>query len=77
LTIIGYTDSLGNEKSNQRLSTSRAESVKAYLINKGVDANRIVTSGKASANPVGDNKTKDGRTKNRRVEINSVEQVAQ
>jgi OmpA-OmpF porin, OOP family len=76
LTIVGYTDSLGNEIANQQLSTNRAASVKAYLVKKGVDANRIVTSGKGSANPVGDNKTKEGRAQNRRVEINSTEKVA-
>ena len=77
LTIVGFTDSLGNEGFNQKLSAQRAESVKAYLVNKGVDASRIVTSGMGSANPVGDNSTAAGRSKNRRVEINSVERVAQ
>lgn len=77
LTIIGYTDSLGNEKLNLQLSANRAKAVKAYLVKKGVEANRLVTSGKGSANPVGDNKTKEGRAQNRRVEINSVEKVAQ
>ena len=77
LTVVGYTDSMGNETSNQALSRERAESVKAYLTGKGVDASRIATEGKGSANPVGDNKTEAGRAQNRRVEINSVEHVAQ
>lgn len=77
LTVLGFTDSRGNEKNNLVLSAKRAESVKAYLVNKGVGANRIVTSGMGSANPVGDNKTAAGRTQNRRVEINSVKRVAQ
>jgi len=77
LTVVGYTDSLGNETANQALSRKRAESVKAYLTGKGVDASRIATDGKGSADPVGDNKTAAGRAKNRRVEINSVERVAQ
>jgi OmpA-OmpF porin, OOP family len=77
LTVVGYTDSLGKESANQVLSRKRAESVKAYLTGKGVAASRITTDGKGSANPVGDNKTAAGRAQNRRVEINSVERVAQ
>ena len=77
LTVVGFTDSRGVEQYNQSLSAKRAQSVKAYLVSKGVDGNRIITSGKGSANPVGDNKTKEGRAKNRRVEINSVERIAQ
>lgn len=76
LTVDGYTDSRGKEKANQVLSTKRAESVKAYLVKKGVDAKRIVTAGNGSAKPVGDNKTDAGRALNRRVEINSVIRVA-
>jgi OOP family OmpA-OmpF porin len=77
LTVVGYTDSRGNESYNQKLSARRAESVKAYLVGKGVAADRISTDGKGSANPIGDNKTREGQAKNRRVEINSVERVAE
>jgi OmpA-OmpF porin, OOP family len=77
LTVVGYTDDRGNETANQVLSRKRAESVKAYLTGKGVAADRITTDGKGSANPVGDNKTAAGRAQNRRVEIRSVERVAQ
>lgn len=77
LTVVGYTDNRGNEAANQVLSRKRAESVKAYLTRKGVAADRIATDGKGSASPVGDNKTAAGRATNRRVEINSVERVAQ
>lgn len=76
LTVVGYTDSRGSDAINQKLSLERAESVKAYLMQKGVDANRIVTTGKGAADPIGDNKTEAGRTLNRRVEIKSVERVA-
>lgn len=72
LAVSGHTDSRGSEKLNQKLSTARAESVKAYLVKKGVAADRIATKGEASTRPVGDNKTKQGRAQNRRVEINAV-----
>jgi len=66
---IGHTDSIGSDAYNQKLSVRRAESVKAYLVSKGVPANRIYTEGKGEKQPVASNKTKDGRAKNRRVEI--------
>ena len=66
---IGHTDSVGSDAYNQKLSVRRAESVKAYLVSKGVEPNRIYTEGKGEKQPVASNKTKDGRQKNRRVEI--------
>jgi len=66
---IGHTDSIGSVAYNQKLSVRRAESVKAYLVSKGVPANRIYTEGKGEKQPVASNRTKDGRAKNRRVEI--------
>jgi OOP family OmpA-OmpF porin len=66
---IGHTDSIGSDAYNQKLSVRRAESIKAYLTSKGVPANRIYTEGKGEKQPVASNKTKDGRAKNRRVEI--------
>ena len=66
---IGHADSIGSDAYNQKLSVRRAESVKAYLVSKGVEPNRIYTEGKGEKQPVASNKTKDGRQKNRRVEI--------
>ena len=66
---IGHTDSVGSDAYNQKLSVRRAESVKAYLVSKGVEPNRIYTEGKGEKQPVASNKTKEGRQKNRRVEI--------
>jgi OOP family OmpA-OmpF porin len=66
---IGHTDSIGSDAYNQKLSVRRAESVKAYLVSRGVEPNRIYTEGKGEKQPVASNKTKDGRQKNRRVEI--------
>ncbi|MGP1676197.1 MAG: outer membrane protein OmpA [Giesbergeria sp.] len=69
---IGHTDSIGSKAYNQKLSERRANSVKAYLVSKGVEANRIHTEGKSETQPVADNKTREGRARNRRVEIEVV-----
>ena len=66
---IGHTDSVGSDAYNQKLSVRRAESVKAYLVSKGVEPNRVYTEGKGEKQPVASNATKEGRQKNRRVEI--------
>ena len=66
---IGHTDSIGADEYNQRLSVRRAESVKAYMVSKGIEPNRVYTEGKGEKQPVASNATKDGRQKNRRVEI--------
>ena len=73
-TIIatGHTDSIGTEAYNQKLSERRANSVKEYLIGKGIDPNRIYTEGKGELSPVATNKTREGRAQNRRVEIEIV-----
>ena len=69
---VGHTDSTGAAGYNQALSNRRAEAVKAYLVSKGIESNRIYTEGKGEAQPVADNKTKEGRAKNRRVEVEVV-----
>jgi OmpA-OmpF porin, OOP family len=66
---IGHADSIGSDAYNQRLSVRRSESWKAYLVSKGIEPNRVYTEGKGEKQPVADNKTRDGRAKNRRVEI--------
>lgn len=72
LIAVGHTDSTGPEAYNQKLSERRAASVKAYLVSKGIDANRIYTEGKGETQPVASNATREGRAKNRRVEIEIV-----
>jgi OOP family OmpA-OmpF porin len=66
---VGHADSIGSDEYNQRLSVRRAESVKAYFVSKGLEPNRVYTEGKGEKQPVADNKTAEGRTKNRRSEI--------
>ena len=73
-TIIstGHTDSIGTDAYNQALSLRRANAVKAYLVSKGIAADRIVVEGKGERQPVATNATREGRAKNRRVEIEVV-----
>ena len=69
---VGHTDSVGSDAYNQKLSVRRSEAVKAYLVSKGIEKNRVYTEGKGEKQPVADNKTTEGRAKNRRVEIEVV-----
>jgi OOP family OmpA-OmpF porin len=65
----GHTDSVGTDAYNQKLSERRANSVKEYMVSKGIPAAKITTLGKGETQPIATNKTAEGRAKNRRVDI--------
>ncbi len=67
--IEGHTDSVASESYNQQLSQDRAESVRSYLISKGVSQDRMTAKGYGESNPIASNDTEDGRADNRRVEF--------
>jgi len=68
-TLEGHTDSVGSDAYNRNLSQRRADSVKAYVTGKGIDAARIEARGFGEAQPVADNATAEGRAQNRRVQF--------
>ena len=72
IIAVGHTDSVGSDAYNQRLSVRRAEAVKAYLVSRGIESNRVYTEGKGEKQPIADNRSAAGRAKNRRVEIEVV-----
>jgi OOP family OmpA-OmpF porin len=72
IIAVGHTDNVGDVAANQKLSVRRADAVKSFLVGKGVEKNRIYTEGKGEGSPIADNKTADGRAKNRRVEVEVV-----
>ena len=76
VSIIGHTDSTGSDAINNPLSLNRASSVRDYLAARGVDARRIGVDGRGSREPVADNATEAGRSRNRRVEIFVAEPAA-
>jgi outer membrane protein OmpA-like peptidoglycan-associated protein len=67
--IAGYTDNTGDPDANRRLSLLRAQAVRSYLINRGIDGGRLRAVGKGMADPIAPNDTPEGRAKNRRIEI--------
>jgi outer membrane protein OmpA-like peptidoglycan-associated protein len=69
LHIVGHADITGSSRLNKRLSKQRAEAVKKYFVKKGVSVDRLFTDGRSSDEPIDSNETKDGRAKNRRVEM--------
>jgi OOP family OmpA-OmpF porin len=72
IVAVGHTDSVGTDAYNQKLSIRRAEAVKKHLVSQGIDAKRIYVEGKGESQPVADNKTAEGRAKNRRVQIEAI-----
>jgi outer membrane protein OmpA-like peptidoglycan-associated protein len=73
MIVEGYTDNVGTEATNLKLSESRAKAVRDFLESQGIASNRLTSTGKGPADPVAPNDTPDGRAKNRRVEIISSE----
>ncbi len=69
MQVEGHTDSQGAEKYNQQLSEQRAQTVREYLVSRGVAADRITSKGLGESQPIADNKSPEGRANNRRVEI--------
>jgi outer membrane protein OmpA-like peptidoglycan-associated protein len=67
--VVGYTDSIGSDAYNLRLSERRAGAVRDHMVAQGIEAGRIEASGRGKADPVADNATPEGRAQNRRVEI--------
>jgi OmpA-OmpF porin, OOP family len=84
VVATGYTDKIGSDKYNDRLSLRRAQAVKAYLVSQGIEANRVYTEGKGKRNPVVTNCAQKNRkalisclAPNRRVEVEVVGTAAQ
>ena len=69
MVIVGHTDNTGKGDYNQKLSEQRASAVKEYLVGRGVDGNKIQTSGRGMTSPIADNTTTQGRAQNRRVDV--------
>ena len=67
--VAGHTDNVGTPESNLKLSQDRAQAVMAALVQRGVKADRLIAKGYGQTTPVADNRTEDGRAKNRRVEL--------
>jgi OOP family OmpA-OmpF porin len=74
LSVEGHTDNRGRKNYNQRLSQRRANAVKKYLVDKGIDSTRLVAKGYGLTRPIASNYTEEGRAENRRVEFNIMEQ---
>lgn len=73
-TVEGHTDSTGSASLNKRLSEERANSVRDFLINEGIDASRLTAVGYGEERPIASNNTRSGRSQNRRVEINLIKE---
>ena len=69
IEIVGHTDDVGDDDYNMALSKQRSESVRDYLVGKGLDASKVVTTGKGESMPIASNNTPEGRAENRRVQV--------
>jgi len=69
IEVSGHTDDVGSDESNKRLSEARANSVRTYLIKKGITANRLIAVGYGESKPIAANDTPEGKQKNRRTEV--------
>ena len=74
IEIAGHTDNTGTPEINKKLSQSRAEAVKNYLIKKGINANRVTAKGYGDTEPVADNKAEEDKAKNRRTEVRIIKE---
>ena len=77
VSIEGHTDNTGSEDHNMKLSQQRADNVKSFLVEQGIDAGRLTAKGLGMTRPIADNKTKEGRQKNRRVDLVIQDKVLQ
>ncbi|MCB0737254.1 MAG: OmpA family protein [Bacteroidetes bacterium] len=69
IELAGHTDNVGDDENNMKLSQARVESVKSYLVNRGIDPRRMNAKGYGESEPIADNETPEGRQANRRVEL--------
>lgn len=74
IEIGGHTDNIGTDQSNELLSLYRSNSIKSYLVKKGISADRIQTKGYGESFPIADNDTEEGRQKNRRTEVKIIKE---
>ena len=77
VVVEGHTDNTGSEKHNMKLSEQRAKNVLDFLVSQGIESSRLTSVGYGMTRPVGDNKTKEGRQKNRRVDLVIQDKVLQ
>ena len=77
VSIEGNTDNTGSAEHNMKLSQQRADNVKSFLVEQGIDADRLTAKGLGMTMPIADNKTKEGRQKNRRVDLVIQDKVLQ